>query len=308
MNFAFGSPWFLLLLLLIPCFILCKVHTRHFYFPKITWVSHQIPFFSLLLWLKISIYTLLVLALSEPYIYDPASANQKHGRDLILTIDASGSMAQSGFHKKDRFKSRYDVTIDLAQSFLKNRLDDNIGVVVFGTFAYTASPLTYDLTGVSYLLDMTDAGVAGESTAIGDALMQSLHTLTFGEAKNKVIILLTDGRHNAGKNSPKQAVEAAKKEGVKIYTIGIGKKKDYDTALLEKIAQETSAKSYTAVDANELEKVYQSIEDLEPSMIRSENFLNRISLAAYPMALAFLLLLGWMIWERGLILKAGGSI
>jgi Ca-activated chloride channel family protein len=308
MNFSFGAPWFLLLLLLIPCFILCKVHTKHFYFPKIVWISRQIPLFSLIVWLKITIYTLMVAALSDPYLYDAASANQKHGRDLILAIDASGSMAQSGFQKNNRFKSRYETTIKLAQAFLKNRLDDNIGVVVFGTFAYTASPLTYDLEGVDHLLNMTGVGVAGESTAIGDALMQSLHTLSFGEAKSKVIILLTDGRHNAGKSSPRQAVEAAKKEGVKVYTIGIGKKSGYDAALLEKIAQETGAESYAATDAEELAKIYQAIETLEPSMIRSENFLNRKSMAAYPMALAFFILLGWMIWQRRLTTQSGGKI
>lgn len=250
----------------------------------------------------------MVITLGEPYLYDAASSNQKRGRDLILAIDASGSMAQSGFYKKDRFKSRYDATVELAQSFLKNRSDDNIGIVVFGTFAYTASPLTYDLEGVSNLLGMTDVGVAGESTAIGDALMQSFYTLTFGEAKNKVILLFTDGRHNAGKSSPKQAVEAAKQQGVKIYTIGIGKKNDYDVALLEKIAEETEAKSYAATDADELAKVYQAIEALEPSRIRSENFINRKPLAAYPMVLAFLLLLGWMLWQRHLIKQDGGEL
>ena len=92
----------------------------------------------------------------------------------VLAIDASGSMASSGFDTKERFKSRYELTVELAKAFIKNRTDDNIGTVVFGTFAYTASPLTYDLEGVSFLLDMSSVGIAGESTAIGDALMQSI--------------------------------------------------------------------------------------------------------------------------------------
>ena len=107
-----------------------------------------------------------------------------------------------------------------------------MGVVVFGTFAYTASPLTYDLESLSYLLEMTNVGLAGESTALGDAIMQSIRTLSYGQAKNKAIILLTDGYHNAGKSSPKEAVKKAKEAGIKIYTIGIGKKSDYDVSLL----------------------------------------------------------------------------
>lgn len=300
MNLSFGMPWFLLLLLLIPCFIWCKVHTKHYYFPKIEWVSRRVPLFSIVLWLKIAIFSLMVIAMAEPYLYDPGSGNSKRGRDLALVLDASGSMAQSGFHTKERFKNRYDVSIELAKAFVQKRLDDNVAVVVFGTFAYTASPLTYDLEGVSFLLDMSSVGVAGESTAIGDALMQALHTLSFGQAKNKVIVLLTDGHHNAGATSPRQAVEEAKKSGVKIYTIGIGQKSGYDAALLETIADETGAQSYAAVSADQLTQIYNQIEALEPSAIRSENYLDRSSLAPYPMGVAALLLLGWLLWQRGI--------
>lgn len=301
MNFAFGTPWFLLLLLLLPCFIWCRVHTRHFYFPKTEWIDAHLPLFSRDLWLKILLFTLMVVALAEPYLYDPGSNSTRRGRDLALVLDASGSMAQSGFHTHDRFKNRYDVSIELAKDFVKKRLDDNIAVVIFGTFAYAASPLTYDLDGVSYLLDMGSVGVAGESTAIGDALMQALHTLSFGEAEKKVIVLLTDGHHNAGSSSPRQAVALAKEAGVKVYTIGIGEKSGYDAGLLETIAKETGAKSYPAIDADDLARVYDEIEALEPSTIRSENYLNRNALAFYPMALAALLLLGWILSEGGIL-------
>lgn len=303
MKISFGAPWFLLLLLLIPCFIWCKVHTRHFYFAKIAWIRSHIPLFSLTLWLKIIIFTLMVVALADPYLYDPSSNNTKRGRDLALVLDASGSMAQSGFHTKDRFKNRFEVSIELAKAFVKKRLDDNIAVVVFGTFAYTASPLTYDLNGVSYLLDMSSVGVAGESTAIGDALMQAMHTFSFGEAESKVIVLLTDGHHNAGSTSPRKAVEQAKESGIKIYTIGIGQKSDYDAGLLETIAKETGAQSYAATNAEDLAKVYEEIEVLEPSSIRSENYLNRNALSFYPMALASLLLLGLILSSRGILSK-----
>jgi len=300
MHFTFGSSYFLLLLLLLPCFIWCKKHTKPFYFPKIAWVSKQSSFFSWEPWLKIIIFVLMVIALAKPFVYDASSNQHRKGRDLILALDASGSMAQSGFNAKDRFKTKFEINILLAQDFIKQRFDDNMGVVLFGTFAYTASPLTYDLSTLSYLLEMTNVGIAGESTAIGDALMQSIRTLHYGEAKNKAIILLTDGHHNAGKTSPKEAVSLAKKEKIKIYTIGLGKKSDFDVALLETIAKETGAASYAASSAEELTQIYEEINTLEPSAIRSENYLNQRVLILFPLGFVFILLLLWVLYrEKG---------
>jgi len=259
MHFTFGSPYLLVLLLLLPCFLWCKQYSKPYYL---------------------------------------SSDQHKKGRDLILAIDASGSMAQSGFNVKDRFKTKYDITTELSKDFIAKRFDDNMGVVVFGTFAYTASPLTYDLESLSYLLDMTNVGLAGESTALGDAIMQSIRTLSFGEAKNKAIILLTDGYHNAGQTSPKEAVKKAKDLGIKIYTIGIGKKSNYDVALLETIAKQSGAKSYAASSAKALSKIYKEINALEPSAIRSENYLNQRILILYPLALVFILLLLWVLWSK----------
>ena len=298
MQFTFGSQYFLFLLLLLPCFIWCKEYGQLFYFPKLEWVTKQSSLFSWEPWLKMLIFTLLVLALSKPFVYDASGSEHKKGRDLILAIDASGSMAQSGFDHKDRFKNKYETTVKLSKAFTKKRFDDNMGIVIFGTFAYTASPLTYDLEALTYLLDMTTVGVAGESTAMGDAIMQSVRTLSFGEAKNKAIILLTDGYHNAGKTSPKMAVEKAKKLGIKIYTIGIGKKSDYDVAMLETIAKQSGAKSYSASSAEELTKVYSEIDNLEPSLIRGENYLNQKLLILFPLSLSFLLLFLWIIYQK----------
>lgn len=298
MNFEFGSSASLLLLLLIPCFFWCREYRKQYYFPQISWISRESPLLSIDTWMKVMIYSLMVLALAEPFLYDAASNNEKRGRDLILAIDASGSMAQTGYNAKERFKNKYDINLDLAKDFIHKRYDDNMGAVVFGTFAYTASPLTYDLDGLSHLLEMTDVGVAGESTAIGDAIMQSIKTLSFGNAKSKAIILLTDGFHNAGKVSPKKAVEAAVKQKIKIYTIGIGKPGDYDTSLLKIIAKESGGKHYSAASAEDLKKAYLDINSLEPSPIRSENYLNQKLLSGYPMGLAFILILFWTVKNR----------
>ena len=298
MQFIFGSPYFLLLLLLLPCLLWCIPYNKIYYFPKIEWLRKQSPFPSIETWLKISIYTLMVVALAKPFVYDASERQYKKGRDLILAIDASGSMSQSGFDEKDRFKSKYEATINLSKLFIQNRFDDNMGIVIFGTFAYTASPLTYDLEALSHLLAMTTVGVAGESTAIGDALMQSIRTLSFGEAKNRVIILLTDGYHNAGRTSPKSAVAKAKALGIKIYTIGIGEESSYDSRLLEVIAKESGAKSYAAHLSKSLSEVYKEIDALEPSSIRGENYLNKHLLTLFPLGLAFILLLVLIAYQR----------
>lgn len=298
MHFTFGSPYLLALLLLLPCFLWCKQYSKPYYFPKLSWVTRQSPLFSWEPWLKMTLFTLMVFAFAKPFVYDAGSDQHKKGRDLILAIDASGSMGQSGFHLKDRFKTKYTITTELSKAFISKRFDDNMGVVVFGTFAYTASPLTYDLESLIYLLEMTNVGLAGESTALGDAITQSIRTLSYGEAKNKAIILLTDGYHNAGKSSPKEAVKKAQALGIKIYTIGVGKRSDYDYALLETIAKETGAKSYAATSNEELAKIYEEINSLEPSAIRSENYLNQRLLIVYPLGLAFVLLLLWVLYEK----------
>ena len=298
MHFIFGSSWFFLLLLLLPCFIWCKQYNKNYYFPKLSWIQKQSPLLSWEPWLKIVIFSLMVFALARPFVYDTSGNDLKKGRDLILAIDASGSMAQSGFSTTDRFQNKYDTTIALSKAFIKKRFDDNMGVVVFGTFAYTASPLTYDLESLSYLLDMTTVGLAGESTAIGDAIMQSIHTLSFGKAKNNAIILLTDGYHNAGQHSPKEAVKKAKEAGIKIYTIGIGKQSDYDVSMLKTIAKESGGKSYSAASAEALSKIYKEIDSLEPSNIRGENYLNQKLMIFFPLITVFLLLLLWVLFQR----------
>jgi Ca-activated chloride channel family protein len=298
MHFTFGIPYILLLLLLLPCFIWCKVSHEKYYFSQIHWVSKQSALHAWEYWVKLALFSLMVLALARPFIYDTLSPQHRKGRDLILALDASGSMAQSGFNAKDRFQTKFETNIILAKDFIKKRLDDNIGIVLFGTFAYTASALTYDLKTLSYLLEMTNVGIAGESTAIGDALVQSMHTLSYGEAKNKVIILLSDGYHNAGHISPKKAVEIAQEKQIKIYTIGIGKKSDYDVALLKTIASQTHAKSYAASSAKALHDIYSEINTLEPSNIRSENYLNQKLLLAFPLGLAFILLFLWVATQE----------
>jgi len=294
MNFLFGNPYILPFLSLSICFIICKDKVEQIYFPHLKWMPKPNKFKNLDILLKIIIFSLMIFSLSNPFLYDTKDYKKKKGRDLILTIDASGSMAQSGFNEDDRFINRFDTNLKLASNFIKNRYDDNMGIVIFGSFAYTASPLTYDLDSLTQLLVMSNVGIAGDSTSIGDAILQSIKTLSYGDAKSKVIILLSDGKHNSGKISPKEALNIAKSKHIKIYTIGIGKKSDYDYLLMQKISNETNAKSYNATNEKELEKIYKDIEYLEPSPLKGEIFLNKKLLYFYPLFTAFVLLLLWI--------------
>ncbi len=295
MQFTFGLPYLLVLLLLLPCFFWCKPYIKTYFFPRLDWIIKEYSFWSLESWFKVIIFSLMVIVISKPFIYKSSDNSHKKGRDLILAIDGSGSMGQSGFDGKDRFKNKFEINLDLSLDFIKNRFDDNMGVVLFGSYAYTSSPLTYDLKSLFYLFFLTQVGLAGENTAIGDAIIQSINTLSYGTSKSKIIILLTDGYHNSGKISPKEAVSRAKELGIKIYTIGIGNKSSYDNALLETISKQTNAKSYSASNTKELTKVYKDIENLEPSAIRSENYLNQKLLIEYPLFLIFILLIFWII-------------
>jgi len=245
------------------------------------------------------IYALLVTALASPIVYDRLAAHERHGRDLVLALDSSGSMAESGFDAKDPMKRKYDALIEIVESFLEKRFDDNIGLVIFGTFAYPASPVTYDLVALKEVLRLSDVGLAGESTAIGEGIDQALRSLRFGSAKHKVIVLITDGYQNAGSVSIKEAVERAKREGVTIYTIGVGKKGSFDAELLQKIADETGGQTFWARNRNDLQEVFDTIESLEPSPIRSHHLINKKMLYIYPLILAMILLIGSISLRRG---------
>ena len=238
------------------------------------------------------IYTLFTVSLASPIFYDRILASERNGRDLVLALDSSGSMAESGFDTEKKNLRKYDVLLNIVEAFIDKRFDDNIGLVIFGSFAYSASPITYDLVALKEILHLSDVGIAGESTAIGEGIYQSLRTLKFGNAKKKAIILITDGYQNAGSVSVKDAVEMAKRDGVKIYTIGIGKKGMFDEKLLKKISAETGGQTFSAVNSDDLKSVFNKIDSLEPSPIRSHMLVNKKMLYKIPLILGMILLIG----------------
>jgi len=289
------------LLVLVPCFWRCPAEGLTLYFPGVSHIrrapfslGREPLFFAL-------VYTLFVTALASPIRYDRLAAQERKGRDLVLALDTSGSMAESGFDRARKDKRKFDLLVEMVNRFLDRRFDDNIGLVMFGTFAYPASPVTYDLPALKEVLKMVDVGIAGESTAIGEGIETALRALTFGHAKKKVIVLITDGYANSGSVSIKEAVAHAKKMGVKLYTVGVGKPGQYDAKLLARAAKETGGESFGAKSAEELARVFEKLDALEPSPIRSQMPVNKTMLYLWPLLAGMVLLIGYLSWRgRGI--------
>ncbi|BAF69705.1 vWA domain-containing protein [Nitratiruptor sp. SB155-2] len=286
MNIAFEYPWFLTLLPLVVCFIQCKREHLKIYFAK----TNLFPRFQIrFTFLPLLTFLLFVIALSNPFLYSSIKLDDRKGRDLVLALDASGSMEESLYDEK----SKFEVVKSMAQNFFHKRFDDNIGIVIFGSFAYIAAPLTYDTKALDFLINYLEPSIAGNNTAIGEGLWQGIKALQADTAKQKVLILITDGHHNSGSISPRQAVEKAKKLGIKIYTIGLG---DADKHLLEQIAKESGGKFFYAKSEEDLQSIFSELNKLEPSPIRSGSYENKRYLFTY-FLIAALLLLGMQLYR-----------
>lgn len=223
---------------------------------------------------KTIIFILLCVALASPIIVDKSNPLNRYGKDIVLVIDASGSMNASGFDVDDEFSmgerlSRFNLTKIVAKKFILNRESDNVGIVLYGDFAFIASPITYEKEIVVDMLSYLSEGMAGQNTAIGEGIAMGVRAFKHSKAKSKVMILLSDGEHNSGSISPKAALVLAKNADVKIYTIAIG---EADSGLMKKIAKESGGVYFNALSAKELQKVYTSIDNFESSKINSKEY------------------------------------
>ena len=297
MSFAFEHPAFFLLLIALPCFWWCTKALSLYYLPKAAWARkwRLIPHDRLLIAFA---YALMVAALATPYIVEGGATKMHTGRNLVVALDASGSMRASDFDAKREDLSKFDLLLELMEQFFKQRYSDNVGVVIFGTFAYPASPLTYDMNALSFVLGTLTPGLAGENTAIGEAIGSALGLLRQHKAEKSAIILITDGFHNVGHISPKEAVAKAIREGVSIYTIGLGSAKEHDAKLLTHIATQTGGRYFSAEDSEDLVEVFEAIDALEPSPIAASGTTNIIYLHPYVLLLILVFLL-WLYTTRG---------
>lgn len=280
MNYISFEYAYLILLLLpiIFCLYKCKEYLKPKFFVHLHFLSAKRGFLKLEWIIKVLIFVLLCIALTSPIIIDKLNPLNRHGKDIVLALDASGSMNSSGYDVDDEISegkrlTRFEITKKLASEFIHKRVSDNVGIVLYGDFAFIASPITYEKEIVSDMLSYLTNGMAGQNTAIGEAIAQSVRAFKHSVAKTKVIILLTDGEHNSGSISPKDAIKLAKDENIKIYTIGLGNKGEADEALLMKIALDSGGHFYRAESASKLKKVYDEIDRLESSKIKSREYM-----------------------------------
>ena len=293
---SFDFPWaFLLLPPILYCLYRCKVSAAARIFPHLHFFGAVAKWRNLEWLLKALIVLLMVGALATPVVVDYSDPRNRNGIDIVLSIDGSGSMNASGFSAENERSSRFEVVQKIASDFVMKRLEDNVGVVLFGDFAFIASPVTYEKEIIREMIGYLSHGMAGQNTAIGEGIATSVRALRDSKAKSKVIILLTDGEHNSGAISPKEAVALVQKNDIKLYTIGIGKKGEFDNALLEQLARDGGGKFFTASDEKELQGVYDEIDTLERSSIKSEKHTFKEHYYWVPLlgALGMMLMLVW---------------
>lgn len=257
------------------------------------------------------IWVLVVLACARPQWLGEPIKLPLAGRDLLLCVDLSGSMDTPDFTLRGQQVERLTALKVVANDFIARRQGDRIGLILFGDKPYVQAPLTFDHKTVRQLLNESAVGLAGERTAIGDAIGLGVKRLRDNSAarKSAVIILLTDGNNNSGALTPEQGAELAAQEGIRIHTIGIGSERmevggllfsrtvnpsaNLDETALRHIADATGGRYFRARDTAELHEIYARIDELEPVDSDARFYRPFTELYPWPLgaALVFLTLL-----------------
>jgi Ca-activated chloride channel family protein len=324
--FRFAAPYALLLLGLLPLMVYLRGRRpapvlAHSGLAAVAGIK---PTLALRLrravpWLKWLALALMVVALARPQWGVRQSTVLSEGVNIVLAIDLSESMAALDFKTEGKVVNRLEAVKAVVTDFIKGRQagrrGDRIGMVVFGTNAYTQLPLTRDYDTLIRVLDRLEIGAAGKSTAIGDALGIGVKRLADIESEANVMVLLTDGRSNSGSLSPEAAARAASAKGVKVYTIGVGSKGkvpflvqsplfgeryvyqrvDIDEEALRQIAQATAGLYFRAEDTDGLRQIYATIDEMEQTEVEMKTYDQYNDLYRYALLPAMGLLLIWTV-------------
>ncbi|MEF3192310.1 MAG: VWA domain-containing protein [Campylobacterales bacterium] len=281
---------FAIFLLYLLCHRFCARRSPAFVFPDAALLARG----SLIQWSWLSeaaAVLLLVTAVASPVVVKHHDPRNRIGADIVLALDASRSMSDFGFDESNHSLTKMDILKESSLRLIHNRLHDNIGLVVFGDFAYILAPLTFEKEVLEEMMGDVETGIAGDHTAIGDGLAQAVRLLESSQAKTKIIILVTDGINNRGKASPEAMAKLAASKKIKLYTIGIGKKGDVDEGALTHMAGLGGGKFFLANKRSRLDEVFEEIDQLERSPIKSRDYLIKEYYFQYPLALAVVLLL-----------------
>ncbi len=275
--------------------------------------SRSLKYRHLVFLLKTVAITLMILALARPQSGEKNREISSEGINIMLALDISGSMRAEDFKPKNRLHAAKTVVAD----FVKGRESDQVGMVVFAGRSFTQCPLTIDYGILLSLLENIEIGMIEDGTAIGLALTNCLNRLKDVEGKSKIVILLTDGQNNKGEIDPITAAKLAKTLGIKVYTVGVGKKggapipiqdpffgKVYargpdgrllltrmDEETLREIAKISDGQYFRATDPKSLKRIYEQIDRLEKTKIEIKQYMEYTELFQYFLITAVLLLL-----------------
>lgn len=255
----------------------------------------------------------LVLAACRPFWLGEPTHRVINGRDIMLAIDISGSMQETDMRIGTRTASRIDVLKSVVTTFIERRQGDRLGLILFGTRAYTYVPLTFDRKALSELLADVSSGLAGRLTAIGDAIGVAVKTLDDQTSKHKVLILVTDGSNTSGANMPLNAARIAAHQGMTIYTIGVGNDAEamrellnqkniapgteLNETLLRQIAAISGGQYFRARDSGSLERIYQTLDRLEPVELGARLHRPKIDLSHLPLGLGLAVMFFFMGYQ-----------
>lgn len=240
--------------------------------------------------LRLLALSALILALARPQKRNDDQRSEGEGIDIVLCMDVSGSMGS-----KDILPSRMDVAKEMAVEFVMNRPVDRIGLVIFSGESFTQCPVTTDKnTLISQIQSLESRQYLKDGTVIGEGLATAVDRLSKSQAKSKVIILITDGKEDAPDTrliDPLTALEIAKTNKVKVYTVGMGARASavpevtgnkpatknpaidfIDEDLLRKIAEETGGRYFRAKDKEGLKNTYEQIDTMEKSKVEVQSF------------------------------------
>lgn len=295
-SISFEYPYLLLLIIpFILCTFFCKAKTPSYLIPHLHIFQKSNQKSSLLInLLKWFVIVFSIVALASPIKVLDTQLIKNDGINIILDLDASGSMKYKDLDTSDDSKNRFDVVKEIVKDFISKRKADNIGLMVFGESVMMASPLSFDKQAQKQIVDYLEVEMAGSKTAMIDSLASSINILKNKEAKSNVIILLSDGEDTASKIPLKVVIRLIEKYNIKVYTIGIG---NANQLALNQIAKASNAKSYTAYSKDDLKLIYEDINNLEKSKVDQNKIVLKEYLFFYPLFVAVLSLI-FLIYLR----------
>ena len=330
----FASPVFLILIIVVPLLILAlRQLPRRTITPVVRFSDFNHGFgasvqkmrqtlsvkaLPILTVLRFIVLALLIITLARPQLSQSREHKLTKGIDILLALDISESMRAEDFEGANRIQTAKSVIND----FLGHRESDRIGLVVFAGESFTLCPLTLDYPVLAELLSDVEIGQLEDGTAIGDALATATHRLRASASKTKIVILLTDGENNAGSITPETAASLAASDGIKVYTIGMGKEggaripyadttfgKRYrevltylDEGTLKQIANTTGGSYFRATDTQSLKQIYAEIDRFEKTKFEVTNTIIHKELVGY-FLIPTMLLLGIEILLSNTVLR-----